>query len=325
MYNHSDLLGKKAKCKITRFEGVIKGVCEFRTAAPRVCIQGSKLHDQKPTERQWFDLVELDVTKTEVVKPVPCEPHDFNFGDRVQIETTGIEGIIDSTIYWATGCQYLGVQPSRHDPRWCEDRVLRCSPHRSQASGARCAARSRRGRGRGGDRDHSGTSVEARRPARFPSGRGTSLSMSPEVPTVCYAVTVWGHDGIPDGDWHYTWFFPLNPFEESGFSPWDFSETPREEVICRAYEKLLGKDDTRRVVLPIVQSRESGANDHLLCRDRIRFRCPTTDIRYDRHHWFDNVDYRVEFVLTFEEFDYAADGEPRFFTLTPFQPRPGHD
>lgn len=131
-----------------------------------------------------------------------------------------------------------------------------------------------------------------------------------EDPKVRYAATIRGHDGIPDGEWQYTYYFPLNPYD----SPhgYRFSPRAREEVVCRDYERLIGKANVEKHILPSFEGGES----HFFPFDEegLTFTCPETDCRFERIHRLSLVDFQIDFVLEVPEQDGS-----QFFRLIPFK------
>ena len=75
-------LGKRAKDKITGFEGILTSRCEFLTGCNRYCIQPTTLKDGRPIESMYFDedqieiLTEEGISKKEVTgrKRGACSP-----------------------------------------------------------------------------------------------------------------------------------------------------------------------------------------------------------------------------------------------------------
>jgi hypothetical protein len=54
-------LGKRAKDKITGFEGVLTSRCEFLTGCNRYCIQPTELKDGRPIESMYFDEEQIEI------------------------------------------------------------------------------------------------------------------------------------------------------------------------------------------------------------------------------------------------------------------------
>ena len=54
-------LCKRAKDKITGFEGIITARCEFLTGCSRYCIQPTVLKDGKPLDSIYFDEAQIDI------------------------------------------------------------------------------------------------------------------------------------------------------------------------------------------------------------------------------------------------------------------------
>lgn len=54
-------LGKKAKCKITGFSGIITSRCEFLTGCDRYCLQPTELKDGKPIDGIYFDEAQIEI------------------------------------------------------------------------------------------------------------------------------------------------------------------------------------------------------------------------------------------------------------------------
>lgn len=74
-------IGKRAKCKITGFEGIITVRCEFLTGCNRYCLQPTELKDGKPIDSMYFDeeqieVIGIGIAKSEVTgeKPSNCSP-----------------------------------------------------------------------------------------------------------------------------------------------------------------------------------------------------------------------------------------------------------
>jgi hypothetical protein len=54
-------LGKRAKCKITGFSGIITARVEFLTGCDRYCIQPTELKDFVVIESQYFDEGQIEI------------------------------------------------------------------------------------------------------------------------------------------------------------------------------------------------------------------------------------------------------------------------
>lgn len=54
-------LGKRAKDKITGFEGLLTARCEFLTGCNRYCIQPTELRDGKPVDSIYFDESQVEI------------------------------------------------------------------------------------------------------------------------------------------------------------------------------------------------------------------------------------------------------------------------
>ena len=54
-------LGKRAKDKITGFEGILTARCEFLTGCSRYCIQPTELKDGKPIDSIYFDEAQIEI------------------------------------------------------------------------------------------------------------------------------------------------------------------------------------------------------------------------------------------------------------------------
>ncbi len=59
MFTHE--LGKKAKDKITGFQGILTARCEFLTGCNRYCIQPIELRDGKPIDSIYFDEAQIEI------------------------------------------------------------------------------------------------------------------------------------------------------------------------------------------------------------------------------------------------------------------------
>lgn len=79
MFTHE--LGKRAKDKITGFEGVLVARCQFLTGCNRYCIQPTELKDGKPIESIYFDEDQIEILSDGIApknvsgkKPGACAP-----------------------------------------------------------------------------------------------------------------------------------------------------------------------------------------------------------------------------------------------------------
>lgn len=59
MFTHE--LGKKAKDKITGFQGILTARCEFLTGCNRYAIQPTELKDGKPIDAIYFDEAQIEI------------------------------------------------------------------------------------------------------------------------------------------------------------------------------------------------------------------------------------------------------------------------
>jgi hypothetical protein len=55
MENFKHELGKRAKDKITGFEGILMARCQYLTGCSRYCIQPTELKDSRPVDSMYFD------------------------------------------------------------------------------------------------------------------------------------------------------------------------------------------------------------------------------------------------------------------------------
>ena len=61
-------LGKKAKCKITGFTGIISSRCEFLTGCDRYALQPTELKDGRPIDAIYFDEAQIEII-SEGIRP----------------------------------------------------------------------------------------------------------------------------------------------------------------------------------------------------------------------------------------------------------------
>ncbi len=54
-------LGRRAKDKITGFEGILTSRCEFLTGCNRYCIQPTELREGKPVDSLYFDEAQIEI------------------------------------------------------------------------------------------------------------------------------------------------------------------------------------------------------------------------------------------------------------------------
>lgn len=59
--NDMDIFGKKAKDRITGFEGIIVAKTIYDTGCVHYAIKSQELHDGKPIDAHWFDDVHVEL------------------------------------------------------------------------------------------------------------------------------------------------------------------------------------------------------------------------------------------------------------------------
>lgn len=68
-HNFKHELGKRAKDKITGFEGILTVRCQFLTGCDRYCIQPTELKDGKPLDSIYFDEAQIEIITGKEIKP----------------------------------------------------------------------------------------------------------------------------------------------------------------------------------------------------------------------------------------------------------------
>lgn len=68
-HNFKHALGKRAKDKITGFEGIITVRCQFLTGCDRYCLQPTELKDGKPLESIYFDEAQIEIVEGKKIEP----------------------------------------------------------------------------------------------------------------------------------------------------------------------------------------------------------------------------------------------------------------
>lgn len=63
----NDLLGKKAKAKVSGFEGVITALCEYLHGPSRACLT-AKSKDGKAPEEYWTEEDDIELIKGDDIK-----------------------------------------------------------------------------------------------------------------------------------------------------------------------------------------------------------------------------------------------------------------
>ncbi len=62
------MLGHKCRDRITGFEGVVTGVCEYLTGCNQVLIVGCVTGDGKSAESNWFDVQRVEQLEGEPIQ-----------------------------------------------------------------------------------------------------------------------------------------------------------------------------------------------------------------------------------------------------------------
>lgn len=61
-------LGSRLKCRVTGFEGICTGHCEYLTGCDTYCLNPGIDKDGKLQDSKWFDDMVLEVTEGKSVK-----------------------------------------------------------------------------------------------------------------------------------------------------------------------------------------------------------------------------------------------------------------
>jgi hypothetical protein len=61
-------LGDKVKDSITGFTGIVTARTEWLNGCDRLGVQSQELHDGKPTDAQWFDVMQLELIEPAAIK-----------------------------------------------------------------------------------------------------------------------------------------------------------------------------------------------------------------------------------------------------------------
>ncbi len=61
-------LGDKVKDRITGYEGIVTGITNWLNGCARIGVQSTKLKDGKPLETEWFDVNQIQLVKSKVMK-----------------------------------------------------------------------------------------------------------------------------------------------------------------------------------------------------------------------------------------------------------------
>ena len=66
-----EILGKKVKDRITGFKGIAIGYAQHYTGCDTVGIKPQELHDGKPIEAIYFDIMRVEILEEKVSEVVP--------------------------------------------------------------------------------------------------------------------------------------------------------------------------------------------------------------------------------------------------------------
>ena len=72
IYEHLELLGKKAKCRVTGYEGVVTSICFDLYGCIQALIQPGINSDGKIGEPMWFDVLRIKILDE---KPIMKQPN----------------------------------------------------------------------------------------------------------------------------------------------------------------------------------------------------------------------------------------------------------
>lgn len=64
-------VGDRVRDKITGFQGILIGRTQWLHGCDTVGIKPEKLHDGKPIEAVWFDVLRLEIVETKITEEVP--------------------------------------------------------------------------------------------------------------------------------------------------------------------------------------------------------------------------------------------------------------
>jgi len=131
---------------------------------------------------------------------------------------------------------------------------------------------------------------------------------------IYYAVTIWGHDGIPDGEWCYTTYLSPNEIRVKRAS--EFSYCGNSAAAMLAFERVLRSSkevDWSAIQESLQALEEDPAPFRGLDLGGVEFRCPDTDDRFAPLHVMRYVRYQIEPVLRVQDLDFMG----RHFALTP--------
>lgn len=87
--NHIDLLGKKAKDKVTGFTGVLTGVSFDLYGCIQVVITPELDKDGKIQDGRWLDINRVEITDENRVMPVPQFAKEVKYGATPASHTHG--------------------------------------------------------------------------------------------------------------------------------------------------------------------------------------------------------------------------------------------
>jgi len=103
------------KDDIAGFTGVIQCIAEMESGCTHYGVCATKLSKAGKEQWSWFDESRLVKTgRSKGFSPESWE-QQYNLGDRIKDRHTGVEGIIVSMNFYATGCMTYDTQPVQLD------------------------------------------------------------------------------------------------------------------------------------------------------------------------------------------------------------------
>lgn len=108
------MLGQRARCRITNFEGIITAIGEYAYNVRRLTLTPAQRKDGEMPDSYDIDETALEILddgKVHVAPPHEFAPLKFGWHDEVIDPVTGFKGKVVSRVYHQTGCLYVTVQP----------------------------------------------------------------------------------------------------------------------------------------------------------------------------------------------------------------------
>lgn len=109
--NKEPKLGDQVRDTVTGFTGIVIGVTEWLNGCGRVHVKRQELVNGKTVDSEVFDIVQLEVVKSGMIKHEKSKTKTPNLGDLAKEKITGFKGVVTYVTHWLSGDITVGLQP----------------------------------------------------------------------------------------------------------------------------------------------------------------------------------------------------------------------